>query len=219
MKRLIVAVLVMTGVLAQVVAGHAAAPRRTVPTALYMHGPSQLGEQDGATWVAALTFDEESPFTLDAVKPAAAQGKSMSYVSAVNDQCTGTPMYPTFVAQLDGTIDSELSLVLHSLSAPGTYTAQVWVDTGIFQCNLEYVPPASQVKFTVPAGESRVEVVMPKLSTKKRSVRKTMTVMVFAPQVPAYAGQVGRLRYDAAATPSGVSFLCTPRKGRSSCSI
>lgn len=217
MKRPLIALLVLAGLAVQAGAGHAAPAAKAVPTALYMHGPSTLGEEDGVRWLATLQFPNESPLTLDAVPPTAAEGKSMSYVSAVNDVCTGVPMYPTFVAKLDGTIDSELALVLHSLSLPGKYTARVWVDTGIFQCNLEYVSPAAQVEFTVPAGESRVEVVMPKLSTKKRSVRKTLTLMVFAPQVPAYAGQVGRLRYDAAATPSGVNFLCTPRKGRSAC--
>ncbi|HVE64883.1 MAG TPA: hypothetical protein VNB94_13920 [Mycobacteriales bacterium] len=216
MKRPVVALLVLTGLLVQAAPGHAAP--KGVPTALFMHGPSQLGEVDGAKWVAALTFANESPLTMDAVKPTAAEGKSMSYVSVVNDACTGTPMYPTFVAKLDGSISSDLTLALHSLSAPGTYTARVWVDTAIFQCNLEYVAPAAQAQFTLPAGESRAEVVVPAPS-RKRSVRKTITVMIFAPQVPAYGGQVGRLRYDAAATPSGLSFLCTPRKGRSSCIV
>jgi len=162
MRRPLLSLVPLFGELAGGGTGLAAPAPRSVPVALFLHGPSQLGEVDGVKWVAALTFANESPLTMDAVKPTAAEGKSMSYVSAVNDVCTGTPMYPTFVAKLDGTIVGEPSMVLHSLSIPGTYTARVWVDTAIFQCNLEYAPPASQVTFDLPAGESRVEVVMPK---------------------------------------------------------
>ena len=214
MKRALIALPIVAGLLLPVSA-EGAAPKSKAHT-LYMHGQTALGEQDGVEWISQI-FPAESPLTLDAKKPTATDSKSMFYNGVVNDVCTGVPMYPTFVAKIDGTIDSAISLNLHSLSLPGTYTVRAWTDTAIFQCNAEFVDPAAQGTFTLPAGKSEVKVVMPKMLQRKRSPRKSLTVMIYAPQAPEYRGQVGRLYYDAASTPSSISFLCTPRAGRSSC--
>ena len=198
--------------------GHAAPAPKTVPTTLYMHGPSVVGEVDSVGWLGTATLGE-SPFTLDSAAPTSADAKSMSYVTVFNDKCTGQPMYPTFQGALAGKIVGDLTLSLHFLSAPATLTAQVWVDTEVYGCeaNLGYIPPHAIVTFDVPAGESTVEVKIPRISEKKRTVRKQVIVMIHAPQVPAYEGQVGRIRYDSTATPSSVSFACVPIKGSKRC--
>jgi hypothetical protein len=185
-----------------------------VPTTLYMHGSSALGEQDGVNWVAS-TFTE-SALTLSATKPTG-DSKSMSYAGMVNDVCTGVPLYPTFAGKLNGTIAGPVRLTLSSLSAPGTYTARIWTDADIFQCNADYSPPVAEAEFDVPAGESTVKVDLPIASPRDRDVSVQLTVMVYAPTIPAYRGQVGRLRYDGVTTPSGASFVCTPRRGHKTC--
>ena len=204
------AVLVLSSV------GHAAPARKPVPTTLFMHGPSAVGELDAVTWLAGL-FPPQSPFTLDTTAPTGADSKSMSYTSVVNDQCTGVPFYPTFQGTMEGSIVGDLTLSLHFISAPAKLTAQVWVDTGLYQCNLTYQQPHARVTFDVPAGESAVTVTIPNLASKKRSVRTGITVMILAPQVPAYEGQLGRIRYDSTATPSSVSFSCVPKKPATAC--
>lgn len=135
----------------------------------------------------------------------------------VNDVCTGVPFYPTFAGKLNGTIDGPVTLTLNSVSAPGTYTARIWTDTEIFQCNAEYTPPAAEKEFDLPAGESTVKVVLPLPSKKDRDVAFQLTVMIYAPTVPAYRGQVGRLKYDGAAALSAASFACVPRRGHKTC--
>jgi hypothetical protein len=204
-------------VLALTAAPAAAAPRPAgVRQTLYMHGPSQLGEQDAAAWLATLKFTKTSPFTLDTKKPQAAQAKSMGYASLLNDQCSGTPVYPTFQGALVGTLTSLPELDLHLLGAPGRLRAQIWIDTPMYMCNLEYVSPVATVDFDVPAGQARVKVRFPKLSSR-RTARKQITVMILAPTVPAYSGQMGRLQYDGVSAASSMSFVCMPAKGRRSC--
>lgn len=215
MKRIAVAVaclLALPGV------GHAAAAPKATPVTMFMHGPTAVGEVDSAGWLLDL-FPPQSPFTLDTTPPTGTTDKSMSYTSVFNDQCTGQPFYPTYQGKLAGTLSGDLTLSLHFLSAPAKLTAQVWVDTKLYGCdtNLEYVPPHSKVQFDVPAGQSSVKVTIPALTGKKRSVRTGITVMILAPQVPRYEGQVGRLRYDSAAYPSSVTFSCVPKKPAKSC--
>jgi hypothetical protein len=185
-----------------------------VATTLYMHGGAAVGEQDGIAWLAS-TFTE-SALTLSAARPSG-DSKSMSYAGMVNDVCTGVPFYPTFVGDVAGTITGSLTLTLHSVSAPGTYTARVWTDTGLFQCNADYVPPAGEVSFDLPAGQSTVKVVVPIPGKRDRVVDGTLTVMVYAPTVPAYRGQVGRLLYDGTSAASSVSFPCAPFKRHKTC--
>lgn len=95
-----------------------AAPAPTATT-LYLQGPSATGEVDGALWLSTLTFSPEAPMRMDATAPTDARGTSTSYPSVVNDQCPGTPPYPTFPARMTGRIEGTPSLSLHFLGAPG----------------------------------------------------------------------------------------------------
>ena len=212
MKRRAILLPLLTAVTLPLAAPAGAA--RAMPTTLYLHGASALGEQDGVNWVAS-TFTE-SALTLSPTKPTG-DSKSMSYAGMVNDVCTGVPLYPTFAGKLDGTVGGAVTLTLHSLSAPGTYTARIWFNTDIFQCNADYSPPAGEVEFDVPAGQSTSKVVVPIPNKKDRVAKGLVTVMVYAPTVPAYRGQVGRLMYDGAATPSSLSVTCAPRTGHKTC--
>jgi hypothetical protein len=214
MKRPAVLMLLLAALLMPAPGGASASP--AVPTTLYMHGSAVVGEQDGAAWLASAFTD--SALTLSATKPTG-DSKSMSYAGMVNDVCTGVPFYPTFVGKLNGTIAGSVTLTLNSVAAPGTFTARVWTDTDIFQCNADYVPPAAEVSFDLPAGQSTVKVVLPIAGRKDRDASSMISVMVFAPTVPGYRGQVGRLMYDGATAASSVVFTCTPRAGRKTCLV
>ena len=212
MKRTALLILLMSGLVVPL--GIPAGADGSVATTLYMHGSSALGEQDGINWVAS-SFTE-SALTLSAAKPTG-DSKSMSYAGMVNDVCTGVPLYPTFAGKLNGTITSAITLTLNSVSAPGTYTARIWTDSDIFQCNADYTPPAAEAQFDLPAGESTVKVPLSIASRMDRDVSFQIIVMVYAPTVPAYRGQVGRLMYDGATAPSAATFACTPRRGHATC--
>ncbi|MDQ3878432.1 MAG: hypothetical protein M3290_08820, partial [Actinomycetota bacterium] len=71
MKRTLV-VLVTVGLIATALAVPAQAKKaKPVATTLYAHGPSQLGEVDGAQWFSDAVGGGggESPLTLDATAP------------------------------------------------------------------------------------------------------------------------------------------------------
>jgi hypothetical protein len=208
----------LSAVAVLLVTGHAGAVPKPVASrvTMFMHGKSTLGEQDAAAWLATLKFTKTSPFTLDTKKPKGSQAKSMGYASLLNDQCSGTPVYPTFEGPLVGTVTSLPELDLHLVGAPGRLRAQVWIDTPMYMCNLEYVPPVATVDFDVPAGQTRVKVKFPKMS-KRRTAKKQILVMILAPTVPAYSGQQGRLQYDAVGAASSMSFVCLPPAGRRTC--
>lgn len=187
---------------------------KSVATALFMHGQSQFGEVDGAQW-AADGFGPESPMTLDANKPAAGQPKSMNYFNPLlNDQCTGLPTgFPTFTGKLAGTIVGDAKMTLHFLSAPATIKARIWADIGAFTaCNDNYVEPASEVDVNVAPGQSSVEVVFPGLNLPATS---SIMIEILAYSGRDYKGQVGRLLYDSASAPSGITFDCIPASGNS----
>lgn len=190
----------------------AAAP---VATTMYMHGPSQFGEIDGAQWFAD-GFAPVSPMTLDGVAPTDGQAKSMNYFQpALNDQCTGLPVaFPTFSGNLVGTIVGDAKLTLNFLSAPATIKARLWTDVPVFSCNDAYVEPASEVDVVIPGGQSKVEVVFPGLNLPATT---SILIEVLAYSGTDYKGQLGRLLYDSTTADSKIEFGCVPASGSSSC--
>ena len=217
--------LLIVGLAAGVVAGalvmpaHAKKKKKPPPpvaTTMFMHGPSPIGEVDGAQWLADGSA-AQSPMTLDGVAPTGGQAKSQAYFSpALNDQCTGLPAaFPTFTGNLTGTIVGDAKLTLHFLRAPATIKARIWVDIGAFtMCNDAYVEPASEVDVEIPGGQSKVEVVFPGLNLPATA---SVMIEVLALSGPDWGGQVGRLLYDSTTTDSKIEFGCIPPSGAASC--
>ena len=205
-------VLCLSGVAVSLPAG--AAKFRPVETTLFAHGPNQLGEIDGALWLSE-QFPNSTPLTLDGSEPDDGQPKSMTYSSPyINSQCSGSPLaYPTFKGPLKGTIKGDIKLIGHFLGAPGTVTVRLWTDGPVFSCNADYWEPDIEVEAEIPAGHNEVEIVLPNKSLK---AGVDVMIMVFAPDVGyGYSGQVGRILYDSAETPTRLEFRCVPRSGKS----
>jgi hypothetical protein len=191
-------------------------PPPPVATTMFMHGPSPIGELDGAQWLADGS-SPESPMTLDGVAPTGGQSKSQAYFSpALNDQCTGLPAaFPTFTGKLIGTIVGDAKLTLHFMSAPATIKARIWADIGAFtMCNDDYVEPVAEVDVEIPAGQSKVEVVFPGLNLPATA---SIMIEVLAPSGTDWGAQVGRLLYDSTTTDSKIEFGCIPPSGATSC--
>ncbi|HVF53382.1 MAG TPA: hypothetical protein VNC78_07200 [Actinomycetota bacterium] len=213
---LILAVMVVNGLVAS--SALAKKPKKPkvapVATTMWAHGPSQFGELDGIQWVAN-TFPTTSPLTFDGVEPTGGTAKSQSFaMPAINSQCTGTPIAnPVFQGNVTGRITGDVKVIAHFLSAPGTITARLWVDTAIFQCNDAYVAPTSEVEVTLPSGQGESEIVFPGLDITATSL---ITVQILAEDVAnGYQGQLGRLLYDSTDAPTRVEFSCIPASGAS----
>ena len=189
---------------------------KPVATTLYAHGPNAAGEVDGALWFP--TLGGPSPFTLDATKPDGAAAKSMTFTNpALNDQCTGLPTaHPVFVGPLVGTIKGNVKLTGYFAAAPSNdVIARIWVDTPVFSCNDAYIPPAKEVKFDVPAGQSEIPVTFSGLNVTAQS---TVMIQFLTGDVDnGYAGQAGRLLYDATSALTRIEFPCIPAKGKKAC--
>lgn len=215
MKKTLVAVLALSLVAGALVLPASAKKKKAKPvaTTLYAHGPSPVGEVDGAMWFSELGAGKP-PLTLDATEPSAGQPKSQNFFSPLlNDQCTGLPVaFPTFQGDLSGTIVGDVTMTAHFVSAPSKILARIWTDTPNFSCNDGYVEPVSEVEVDVPAGQSEVEIVFPKLKQKALS---WVLVEILAPSGSDYRGQVGRLLYDSADAATRLEFNCIPASGKS----
>lgn len=216
MKKSLFATAISLCLVASFISGPASAAkkRRPVATTLYAHGASQVGEVDGAQWVAN-AFPAQSPFTFDTKVPTGSNPKSMTFASPyINSQCTGTPVgNPVFQGSINGTITGDVKLTAHFLSAPGTIKARLWVDTPLFSCNDQYYEPHSEIDFDVPTGQGKVTAVFPKLKLRAKSV---IMVQILAPDVGnGYEGQAGRLLYDSTDAPTRLQFKCVPASGKS----
>jgi hypothetical protein len=187
---------------------------KAVETTLYMHGVTPLGEVDGAQWLADGN-GPVSPLTMTPEEPAAGPPKSMNFFNpALNDQCTGLPLaFPTFTGNLSGTITGDATVKAHFASAPGQLLARIWADMGAFVgCNEAYVEPASEVTVDVPPGHNEVEIKFPGLNLP---AQQTFMIEILAPSGTGYKGQLGRLLYDSADTPTSITFNCIPAAGAS----
>lgn len=214
MKRTLVMLIAVGLVAGALVVPAEAKKAKPVATTLYAHGPSALGEIDGAQW-AADGFSPTSPLTLDATAPTDSTPKSMNFFNpALNDECTGLPTgFPTFSANLSGTIVGDAHLTAYFVSAPATIKARIWGDMGAFTaCNDAYVAPASEVDVDVPAGQNAVDITFPGLKLK---ATQSILVEILAPSGTDYKGQVGRLLYDSTASATSLKFNCIPASGTS----
>ena len=184
---------------------------KAVKTTMYMHGTSQLGEQDGAQWLAdTLQGAAGAVMQMDGTKPADGTPKSMNVNNpALNTQCAGLPAgFPTWQGNVAGKISGDVKLTGHFVSAPGQkVTARIWADTMIFSCNDGYVEPASEVTVDVPAGQGTTEIVFPKVKLAPQ-----MQIMVEI--IGGSATTASRVLYDSTQAETKLEFSCVPAKGK-----
>ena len=180
------------------------APVKTVATSLYLHSDYPVGEAEAPTNLA-----EGAVAVMDKNKPTNPAPRSRSVFGVGNDQCSGNgAVFPTWMGNLQGTIKGDAKLTLHFASAPATFTARIWTDTPEGSCNDAYIPPAKEVSVTVPAGQSKVVVVFPKLNLKAQA-----NVMIEL--LTASPAAQGRVLYDSPSAESVLQFQCAPASGKS----
>lgn len=195
-------VMVVAGLTAPATAGKRKKP---VPTTLYLHGPSALGEVDGVTWLSDGTIA-----AMDPTAPTDPAPKSWSYVQpTANRSCTGFPLaWPYWRGTLAGQIVGDMKITLHFLSPPASATVRIWTDTPEFLCDDAYVTPIVETTVDIPAGSSKVEVVVP-------GVKATAGAMISMTVWDGTAARQGRVVYDAVGYDSKIEFGCIPASGAS----
>jgi hypothetical protein len=184
---------------------------KAVKTTMYMHGYSQVGEQDGAEWLAnSLQGAAAAVMQMDGTKPGDGTPKSMNVNNpALNTQCAGLPAgFPTWQGNVAGKITGDIKLSGHFASAPGQkVTGRIWADTAIFSCNDGYVEPAAEVTVDVPAGQGTAEIVFEDMKLKPK-----MQLMVEI--IGGSATTASRVLYDSTTAETKLEFSCVPAKGK-----
>ncbi|HEV2756003.1 MAG TPA: hypothetical protein VG318_09540 [Actinomycetota bacterium] len=199
---------------------------KPVPTTLYMHGASLVGEADSSPQVA------DVPLPMDPNEPEGAEPKSHGIANGVvtpNHRCAGNNLFPVFVGDVKGQIVGDMKVTLHAVATPGKVDVRVWTDKIGLLCtsdvsgSAEYPEPAGEVTLDLPAGHGVIEAVFEDLN-----VLATTNLMIqVSPQAnpvatPAgdrhyFAPFVARVLYDAVDYASNVEFSCIPPKGATSC--
>ena len=177
---------------------------KTVTTSLYLHSAYPLAEAEAPTNLA-----EGAVAVMDANKPTNPAPSSRSVFGAGNANCSGNgAFFPTWMGNLQGTIKGDAKLTVHFASAPATFTARLWKDTPEGSCNDGYIPPNKEVTVTVPAGQSKVDVIFKKLNLKAQA-NLMLELLTTSP------GAQGRVLYDSPAAESVLQFQCAPASGKS----
>lgn len=213
MKKLIIVGAVI-GLVASGLALPAAAKKaKPVPTTLYFHGNTPIGEY--TEFISGVA--ESTHMKMDSTEPTGPAPKSFAYSIPVgNEQCVGNTLFPSWEGTLNGTIVGDVKLIGNFLSAPGSATARLWVDVPFQSCTSStagtdaFVEPLASVDFTVPPGSNEVEVVFEDLK-----VPAVANIIVEIHQTTPTSQ--GRIVYDAPDFASRLEFSCIPAKGAKSC--
>ncbi|MFN2389762.1 MAG: hypothetical protein ABR575_09200 [Actinomycetota bacterium] len=184
---------------------------KPVETTLYLHGQTPIG--DGAETATYLT--NGTYMTMDTTEPAAGPPKSMSYSLPVgNPDCTGNSLFPSWEGKVAGRIVGDLTWHVHTVAAPSTVTARVWVDVPFSSCTSDaamvdaFVEPVAEAQVTVPPGSNEVEIVFEGL---KLPVVNNIIVELHTNSPTSQ----GRVLYDSADFASHLEFSCIPASGKS----
>lgn len=215
-KPLVIAL--TAGIVAASLAGPAIAAKKAkaVPTTLYLHGTTAVGEVDNYPLVASATY-----MKMDTTEPSGAEPKSKfftNYVGGPNTECAGNDFFPVWVGDVAGTIKGDVKVTFNTIASPGgVVDVQVWPDVASQLCTNEtlgafdYPEPAGQVRVDIPAGPGSVEAVIEGVNFTAGS--KLMLQLTPAIDKPF----VGRALYDSTSYVSKIEFSCTPARGAKAC--
>ncbi|MGH2740339.1 MAG: hypothetical protein ACRDH6_07670 [Actinomycetota bacterium] len=185
---------------------------KLVPTTLYMHGASPLGEVDNNPVTA-----EYMP--MDSTEPSGGEAKSQQitqYGVGPNTECAGNNFFPVWVGDLSGQIAGDMKMTINVISNGGQVELRVWGDINSLLCNsamsADYPTPDAAGLADLPAGQATVEATIGTLAPF--TVSNLLMVQV-SPIVPSTF--VGRILYDSADAASALEFGCAPPKGQKTC--
>lgn len=183
---------------------------KLIPTTLYMHGATPLGEIDNNP--ATTTY-----LPMDSSEPAGGQPKSqqiLNYGAGPNTQCAGNNLFPVWVGDVSGQIAGDMKMTIHSLTNGGQVEIRVWADVNEILCNEAYPTPQASGIADLAAGQGEVEATLGILAPF--SVTNVLMVQVSPAGVPG-STLFGRMLYDSADAASSLTFGCAPPKGQKTC--
>lgn len=179
----------------------------------YLHGTETVGELE-ATGLGHMSMDTQEPTESDAKS----RGIT-NYVRGPNQQCSGNWLLPTWDGWISGTVEGDVTVVLHTLTHPGaSFVVDLFADGG-GACNEDYVEPVASQIVEFAAGEAETEVVFEDVSF---DVWGALTIMLRAPDNP-IAGQPttdpyqGRVYYDSVDRPSRIELQCRLEEDKETC--
>lgn len=221
MKKLLI-LAVAAGLLVAPVSASAGKKAKPVPTKLFLHGATALGENDSM----AIVNDVFLP--MDPTEPAGAEPKSKQITNGIvtpNTQCAGNNLFPVWSGQIAGTVKGDVKLTFSTVGTPGPVVVRIWPDVGSLMCtsslsgSTDYPEPAGEVTVDLPPGEGTVEAVMEGVNFKAVGSLMVQISPAVAADLPDPAGVVltpslARVLYDTPDFASALEFTCIPATGK-----
>ena len=218
MKRSFGVVLMLCLSLGALVAAPAEAKKKAKaqPVTFYFHGDNFFGEQDFENGVSGIYR------SMDTTEPTEAAPKSHGLVTVgaggtgtPNPQCAGSPFFPVWQGDVNGTVVGDIKVSLDSISLPVTkIDVRVWGMVPPFgSCDSvvgeSYIEPAAELRVDVPPGAGTIEAVLKNVKFKAEG--KVMIQFTPLLETPTMA----RVLYDSTSTISQMEFTCIPASGSS----
>lgn len=221
MKKLLV--LTVLAVLLAPLSASAGKKVKPVPTKLFLHGASAVGENDSFASVA------EGYLPMDSTEPSGSEVKSRqitNYLVGPNSQCAGNNLFPVWSGPVSGTVKGDMKLTFSTVGTPGSVVVRVWPDVSSSLCDSaatganDYPEPAGEVMVDLAPGEGTVEAVMKGVNFKAIGSMIVQISPAVAVDVPDPGGSLlvpvlARVLYDTADFASSIEFSCIPAKGKS----
>ncbi len=222
MKKLLVFTVLAALMLAPLSAS-AGKKAKPVPTKLFLHGESVVGENDSFSLVA------EGYLPMDSKEPSGAEVKSRqitNYMVGPNTQCAGNNLFPVWSGPVSGTIKGDMKLTFSTVGTPGSVVVRVWPDVGSSLCDSaatgtsDYPDPAGEITVDLPPGAGTVEAVMKGVNFKAIGSVIVQISPAVAVDVPDPGGSLlspvlARVLYDTPDFASSLEFTCIPASGKS----
>ena len=216
MKRASLVVTLIALIATSLAIAPAHAKKKPAPVTLYFHGGQYVGEVE----IPDVVNGFYRP--MDTTEPSDPAPKSVSLAAAgvggngtPNPQCSGNPLFPVWVGDVNGTIVGDLKVSLDSISLPATKVdVRVWgVVPGLTACDSQgvegYVDPFAETRVDVPPGAGTIEAVLKNVKTKTSG----KLMIQFTPVLDGVTAT--RMLYDSTATISQIEFSCIPASGAS----
>lgn len=221
MKKLLV-LTVLAGLLLAPLSASAGKKAKPVPTKLFFHGDTVIGENDSIAVVNDVFL------SMDSTEPSGAEPKSKQIVNGIvtpNTQCAGNNLFPVWSGPLAGTVKGDVKVTFSAVGTPGPVSVRIWPDVSSLLCtsaasgSADYPEPAGEVVVDLPPGEGTVEAVMKGVNFKAIGSLMVQISPVVAVDIPDPGGAVltpfiSRVLYDTPDFASSVEFSCIPAKGK-----
>lgn len=218
------------GLVAGALQGPALAKKKpkATPITFYLHGQTELGENDSM----AAVNDVYLP--MDSTEPSGSTPKSRfvtNYLVGPNTQCAGNTLFPIWNGKVSGHITGDLTVTLNAVSTPGGQVdIRIWPDVMSQACSSDnpaapasdYIEPVAEAIVDVPPGPGQITATIKGVdfaAVSSLTMQLSPTVLV---DLPSPAGAltepwISRVLYDTPDYASSVQFSCTPNKGSASC--